>query len=600
MLRKILVIAILILLLLRIPQNVYADNDFKVSIASIYEVTESGKSSVTNEIVIENLKTEKYPAEYTLTLKNINPVNIKVFEEGSEVGFKDERDNDLLKITVNFAKKSLGLGSKKNLKVKYEIDELAKRTGEVWELSIPRISDENSYQDYKLTLKAPKTFGSEAYISPAPIDFIEDDNFFIYTFNKANLLDASVVAGFGKFQVFSFVLDYHLQNTSNSQQVYKIAIPPDTSYQRMYYENITPAPINVDFDEDGNWLASYRLGGKKQLDIKVEGNVQLFANPRKYLTPEPVNLLNNIMPKKYWESDDAGIKKIASELKTPEEIYNFVVRTLKYNEEKNRKTSIRLGAREALSQPLNANCLEFTDLFIAIARAAGIPAREVNGFAYTENPKIQPLSLVNDILHAWPEYWNDNTHAWTPVDPTWESTSGVSYFTKFDLRHFTFVIHGKNPEDPVAPGSYKVGENYQKDVFVSFGTLPKNIIKKLDAATNMSNDFILSRKLKTTLENRGMEGLYDTRVKIYFDENLKKDFYVKMLPPYSIREEVTKIPLTLLSVKSPKVVRTVVSETIVEAQGSFLIDILTQALLMFILFTTSVLLIFFKIRKRKS
>ena len=95
--------------------------------------------------------------------------------------------------------------------------------------------------------------------------------------------------------------------------------------------------------------------------------------------------------------------------------------------------------------------MEFTDLFITIARSAGIPAREVNGFAYTENPDIQPLSLVNDVLHAWPEYYDSEKGVWIPVDPTWGSTTGgVDYFSKLDLRHFTFVVHGKDSTKPYA------------------------------------------------------------------------------------------------------------------------------------------------------
>jgi transglutaminase-like putative cysteine protease len=51
-------------------------------------------------------------------------------------------------------------------------------------------------------------------------------------------------------------------------------------------------------------------------------------------------------------------------------------------------------------------CLEFTDLFIAIARAAGIPAREIDGFGYTQNAINRPISIDEDILHAWPEYYD--------------------------------------------------------------------------------------------------------------------------------------------------------------------------------------------------
>ena len=56
--------------------------------------------------------------------------------------------------------------------------------------------------------------------------------------------------------------------------------------------------------------------------------------------------------------------------------------------------------------------MEFTDLFVAIARAAGIPARESVGYAYTTNSRLRPLSLVTDVLHAWPEYYDADKKIW--------------------------------------------------------------------------------------------------------------------------------------------------------------------------------------------
>ena len=89
--------------------------------------------------------------------------------------------------------------------------------------------------------------------------------------------------------------------------------------------------------------------------------------------------------------------------------------------------------------------MEFTDLFIAIAREKGIYSREIQGYGFSLDQKLQPLSLSSDILHAWPEYYDTKTESWIAVDPTWENTSGINYFSSFDLNHIVFVIHGKKP-----------------------------------------------------------------------------------------------------------------------------------------------------------
>ncbi len=113
--------------------------------------------------------------------------------------------------------------------------------------------------------------------------------------------------------------------------------------------------------------------------------------------------------------------------------------------------------------------MEFTDLFIALARAAGIPAREIVGYAYTTNSRLRPLSLVADVLHAWPEYYDSEKQTWIPIDPTWANTTGgVNYFDKLDFNHITFAIHGFSSELPYAAGFYKRSGKNSKDVMVRF------------------------------------------------------------------------------------------------------------------------------------
>jgi len=58
------------------------------------------------------------------------------------------------------------------------------------------------------------------------------------------------------------------------------------------------------------------------------------------------------------------------------------------------------------------DCTEYTQLFLALARAATIPARRVIGLAYTEYRGRPAFGY-----HAWAEVAIDGR--WVPVDPTW-------------------------------------------------------------------------------------------------------------------------------------------------------------------------------------
>lgn len=196
----------------------------------------------------------------------------------------------------------------------------------------------------------------------------------------------------------------------------------------------------------------------------------LSLEPKKEaLSPQDRNLFLQEQP--YWQVGDSNIRKLALDLKTPQAIFQYVVTHLSYDFSRVAGKQVRVGAQGVLQKPDSAVCLEFTDLFITLARAAGIPAREIDGYGFTQNQKERPLSRVQDILHAWPEYYDDAKQTWVMVDPTWENTTrGVDYFSVLDFDHIAFVIKGVSSTYPIPPGGYKFDGNFEtKDVTVTFG-----------------------------------------------------------------------------------------------------------------------------------
>ena len=547
-----------------------AEGEFKTDVEVTYKVQETGITIVTNKITLENLLTDIYATAYTFILDNIKPINLTVSEATKNLPFEVKTEGTKTNIVISFPDTKVGRGVKRVFSVSYGDPTIAQRTGEVWEITIPRLSSDSLFSSYNLSFLVPDSFGEEAYISPNPEKRETKDGFKVYIFNKGVVSKTGIMAGFGEFQVFSFSLIYHLENPLVKSALIEIALPPDTSLQKVYYSSIEPRPNNIRVDDDGNWLATYVLSPRQRIDIKAVGSVQIFAGPRPFPEPQESTLANNLLPTDFWQVNDPVILELARKYKTPREIYNFVVSFLSYDFERVKPNVVRLGALEALKNPKSAICMEFTDLFIAIARAAKIPAREINGFAYTENPKIQPLSLVSDILHSWPEYWDADKRTWISIDPTWGSTTqGVDFFNKLDLRHFAFVIHGSDSQKPYPPGSYKLGPNPQKDVFVNFGQLPADRNPKIKIVSEVEK-FIpfASQKVLVTIENTGFAASYNLNPQVFFDDKLVETKNIPKLLPYAKYSFTIKIPFSFLGRNTPNIIKISAPDEKLEIQSA--------------------------------
>lgn len=477
MIKKIALALFFFLAFVIVPKT-FAAEEFASSYDVLYDVDEDGVTTVIEKISLRNLTSEYYANQFKLTIGATQVFDIKASDPGGALEVTQEQKGSSTSISVKFNQQVAGLGKGLPWTISFRSKDFAEKVGKIWEVRVPKISSASSLESYNLTLAVPKSFGTPSLISPTPkTQTISSDKIFL-TFDKESLKDSGVSANFGTYQIFDFDLTYHIENNRLVPILTNIALPPDTSYQDVIFQRIEPKPINVTVDNDGNYLAWYRLNRSQKLDIKVIGSAKLYTNS-KVKNPH----LDESLKKKYtevqqyWEKDNPQIVDKLNEIlegavDEPAEkvrlIYQFVVSYLKYDPERLKGNEIeRLGALTALNNPNSAICMEFTDLFIALARAAGIPSRELDGYAYTANNILRPLSLTKDVLHAWPEYWDDR-RGWVMVDPTWENTTGgVDYFNKLDLNHFTFAIKGSSSSEPIPAGSYKYDSQDSHDVKVS-------------------------------------------------------------------------------------------------------------------------------------
>lgn len=137
-----------------------------------------------------------------------------------------------------------------------------------------------------------------------------------------------------------------------------------------------------------------------QADYKLEKGTTLSdAERKKYTSPTPT-IQCGLARVNDLAKDIVG--KETDTLKKADKIKAWVYRKVRKTMASNASTTT--GVLDSMA----GDCTEHTLLFVSLARAAGIPARELTGVAH-----------IDKIFgwHAWAEFHDG--HQWVSVDPTW-------------------------------------------------------------------------------------------------------------------------------------------------------------------------------------
>lgn len=515
---------------------VFAASNFSTKYDVLYTVKNDGVTNVKLTIFLKNITSQYYASSYKVKIGLSQIANVTASDPAGTIIPVLQKTDEGYIIELPFRKKVVGKNNTLQAVLLFDTNDITQREGEIWEVNIPGIANPNDFSDFTVMVKTPAFLGSPTYSKPQQTTPT-------LRFTKKDLGKAGVSLAFGKNQHYAFSLDYHLKNSNVFPIKTEIALPPSTNYQDVVLESIHPKPQAVRKDPDGNWLAEYVLLPTKSLTVQVKGTVAVFLHPKKVaITQDEITRYTKEQP--YWEQSES-IKKTAKELQTPRKIYDYVRRHLTYDFERVTLGKKRLGAAYVAEHKESAVCLEFTDLFIALARAAGIPAREVDGYAYTQNTTQRPISLERDILHAWPQYYDFDLETWVMVDPTWgNTTGGTDYFDTFDFDHITFAIKGDSSEYPIPAGGYKLSKANQKDITIVPTRSTQAPIPNLQVSLHMPEKTVAGMPTTGTIviENKG-HALYPSQaftVETTSFVSEKEKYVFPEIPPYG----TITIPLT--------------------------------------------------------
>ncbi|MDH7564643.1 MAG: transglutaminase-like domain-containing protein [Candidatus Bathyarchaeota archaeon] len=257
----------------------------------------------------------------------------------------------------------------------------------------------------------------------------------------------AVDSGFLKYKVTEvFVGDFRhkivIQNFNEHRiDDLKLFVPLLTNETARYYVFLSDISAPRKYDELLNDSYGNLCGYWKNLVVNVGENitvelcykvlsygVRYTVDPGKVgsYQPESSFYKNYTQPELRIESDNPEIvskaQSLVGNVADPHEkaslIYNYVVKHLRYARQEEEK-----GALWALRNEVG-DCSEFSYLFVALCRAAGIPSRIKTGFVFHSAPEVL------EDGHMWAEYYLGN-YGWIPVDAAWKQ------FDRIDARHFS-------------------------------------------------------------------------------------------------------------------------------------------------------------------
>lgn len=496
--------------------------DFQTDYQAFYYLNKDNPqiTNVSFKIGIKHLRSDVRLKKFSLSFQDIFKIdNISAFINNNPINYNLENLNNLtilnIEIPDNYFFKKDDLYE---VNLNFNQRNLIQINGNVLELILPTVKNQEDDFNYKATIVLPQGFDKKISLSK-PIPTHISNNQIVWENPKVK----TIYAVFGEKQIYKSLIYYGIENERIVPIYTEVAFPPDTLYQEVFIDKIIPQPVEVYQDQDGNFLGKYLLKPKEKMRILFEGKIVVYSQPREEIKKIIKDNLNNqkrylLNQTKEWQINNVDQFK---DLKNVADIYYYLVNNFKYDYQRLTKKNIRTGADQALKEKTGI-CTEFSDSFVALAREKGILAREIQGYGFSSDTQLRPIALSSDVLHSWPEFFDLKTNLWVPVDPTWENTSGIDYFSSFDLNHLVFVIHGKDSQYPIPAGAYKIEDS--KDILIdTVNTEPKkNYQLKIELKKTEINRLIAGKKYQWSLflENKSNVYLYNQKVSLESDNKL--------------------------------------------------------------------------------
>jgi len=319
--------------------------------------------------------------------------------------------------------------------------------------------------------------------------------------------------------------------------------------QEVIDEEITvdgnPISPQISSTEDNRWavipLGDLDPGESVTISVvqvlKVN-SVELSVNPEMVGTTFPSEVIAYTTPVEgLYESDSSEIQNLAQELTgtltnpyyKARRIFEWLLENMEYEPQTTEHSALwGYHARKG-------DCTEFSNLFVALARAAGIPAKSVSGYGYLALYTTEAGADIQTLGHAWAIFYLPN-YGWVPADAVWPQHVGS--FGEVDYAHIAGATtggddvvneHGQivwhSPRYIEKRWNYYVGEPTELGGQVSGSIIPQ-VLVSIDLQTSpvIENDTLT---LTATIKNLGQNSVSNLTAGLEADTS----YFEIMTPP---------------------------------------------------------------------
>ncbi len=203
-----------------------------------------------------------------------------------------------------------------------------------------------------------------------------------------------------------------------------LAVPEDMTQQKVNSLSLSPSTHTLQKDRWQQEAAVFQyedVPSDATVESRFEADVEI-SDIRYFIFPDHCGTLSDIPAEirdrytadgsKYM-IEDPYIQKLARELADKEKNPYTIARTMFDYVRKHLEYKLEGGwnAAPVVLKRGTGSCSEYSFCFIALCRAAGLPARYVGAVVVRGDD-----ASMDDVFHRWPEVYLPN-YGWVPIDP---------------------------------------------------------------------------------------------------------------------------------------------------------------------------------------